>query len=292
MPHGIPKSTLSEFDLSSDITWNRGQPLGLYPSFASFALTHGLLLQGLLGKVWDNEFFILGDDVVILDRSLYMKYREVLARLGCPVSESKTLNSTKVAEFRSVVYTIDRMIPQFKWRHISDESFLDLVKNMPYIYPLLRPKQRTVVRLISGLPESLGGLGWNPKGLSLDTRLAPFMPMILGDYVARDRVTGYTGHIRELLYSSHLSIEATALQHSERSDLVPALDLRARSLVYSILSPALEPMYEQLGRNLDVVVEGNLDIPIPGVQVGRVTTLTRWESTLKHLGLLESNQQI
>jgi hypothetical protein len=289
LPHGIPKSTLSEFDLSSDVTWNRGQPLGLYPSFASFALTHGLLLQGLLGKDWDNEFFILGDDVVILDRSLYIKYREVLARLGCPVSESKTLNSTKVAEFRSVVYTADRMIPQFKWRHISDESFLDLVRNMPYIYPLLRPKQRTVVRLISGLPESLGGLGLNPKGLSLDVRLAPFMPMILGDYVARDRVTGYTGHIRELLYSSHLSIEATALAHSERSDLVPALDQRARSLVYSILSPALEPMYEQLGRNLDVVVEGNLDIPIPGVQVSRVTTLTRWESTLKHLGLLESN---
>lgn len=290
LPRGIPKSVLSEFDLTSDVSWVRGQPLGLYPSFASFALTHGLLLQGLLGKDWDNEFFILGDDVVILDRSLYLRYRDVLARLGCPVSESKTLNSTQVAEFRSVVYTPDRMIPQFKWRHISDESFLDLLRNMPYIYPLLRPKQRTVVRLIAGLPESLGGLGFNPKGLSLDVRLTPFMPMILGDYVARDRVTGYTGYIRELLYNSNLSIEATALNHVERHDLVPALDQRARSLVYSILSPALVPMFEQLGRNLDVVVEGNLDIPIPGIQVGRVTTLTRWESTLKQLGLLESNR--
>lgn len=82
LPRGLPKSVLSEFGLSSDVTWTRGQPLGLFPSFAAFALTHGLLLQGLLGKVWDNEFFILGDDVVILDRSLYEKYRDVLARLG------------------------------------------------------------------------------------------------------------------------------------------------------------------------------------------------------------------
>jgi len=291
LPKGLPKSILSEFDLSSNVSWTRGQPLGLYPSFAAFAFTHGLLLQGLLGKEWNEEFFILGDDVVILDQSLYAKYRDVLDRLGCPVSESKTLSSTQVAEFRSVVFTADRMIPQFKWRHMSDESFLDLLKNMPYLYPLLRPKQRAVVRLIAGLPESLGGLGLNPKGLPLDVRLSPFWPMILGDYVARDRVTGYTGYIRELLYSSNLRMEATALENTERYDLVPALDQRARSLVYTILSPALQPMYEQLGRNLDVVVEGNLDIPIPGVQVGRVTTLIRWESTLKHLGLLESNQR-
>jgi hypothetical protein len=292
LPRGIPRTVLSELGLSNVVSWTRGQPLGLYPSFASFALTHGLLLQGLLGKEWNEEFFILGDDVVILDRSLYVKYRDVLDRLGCPVSETKTLSSTQVAEFRSVVYTPDRMIPQFKWRHTSDDSFLDIVRNMPYLTPLLLPKQRTVVKLISGLPEFLGGLGWNPKGLSLDERLTPFMPMILGEYVARDRVTGYTGYIRDLLYSSHLMMEATALHHTERYDIVPALDQRARSLVITVLSSALEPWFEQLGRNLDMVLEGNLDIPIPGLQVGRVTTLSRWISTLKHLGLLESNQLI
>lgn len=290
LPRGLPSSVLSEFGLSSFVSWTRGQPLGLYPSFAAFALTHGLLLQGLLGKKWDGEFFVLGDDVVILDRSLYTKYRDVLSRLGCPVAESKTLQSTQVAEFRSVVYTADMMIPQFKWRQVSDESFLDLLKNMPYLYPLLRPKQRTVVKAIAGLPEVCGGLGWNPKGLSLDVRLTPFMPLLLNDYVARDRVTGYTGLIRSLLLSSRLSMSATAPGLSERTNLVPALDQRARSLVSVILSSALVPLYEQLGRNLDVVVEGNLDLPIPGVQVTRVTKLARWISALKHLGLLDSNQ--
>jgi hypothetical protein len=285
LPKNMPASVLSEYGLSSFVSWTKGQPLGLYPSFAAFALTHGLLLQGLLGKEWDEEFFILGDDVVILDRDLYLSYRSMLSRLGCPVAESKTLQSTRVAEFRSVVYTKDQMIPQFKWKQASDDSFLDIVRNMPYLFPLLRPKQRSVVKAICGLPEFCGGLGWNPKGLSLDERLTPFMPLLLSDYVARDRVTGYTGLLRELFYNSTLSRSATVPGSPARKDLVPALDQRARSLVSVVLGGAMVPLYEQLGRNLDLVVEGNLDLPVPGVKVGRVTSLARWESTLKHLGI-------
>lgn len=286
LPRGIPRDVLAQFNLSTFVKWTKGQPLGLYPSFAAFALTHGILLQGLLGRTWNEDFFVLGDDVVILDDSLYAKYREVLALLNCPVSEPKTLNSSSVAEFRSVVYTSDRMIPQYKWRHCSDESFLDIVANMPYLVPLLQPKQRTVVKLIAGLPKELGGLGWNPKGLPLSERLRPFMPLLVEDYVARDRVTGYTGHIRELLYSSHLSMEASSPGLSSRTDLVTALDQRARSLVQVVLGGTLVPLYEILGRNLDLVLEGNLDLPIPGVRVNRVTKLSQWSTILKTLGLL------
>jgi len=39
-----------------DIQWKRGQPLGLYPSFGMFTLTHGLLLSFLLGRPYNNEF--------------------------------------------------------------------------------------------------------------------------------------------------------------------------------------------------------------------------------------------
>jgi hypothetical protein len=49
------------------IRWNQGQPLGLYPSFASFGLTHGFLLRYLLGKRYQGQFYVLGDDVIILD---------------------------------------------------------------------------------------------------------------------------------------------------------------------------------------------------------------------------------
>jgi hypothetical protein len=290
LPKGVPSKVRSEFGLSSFVSWTKGQPLGLYPSFAAFALTHGILLQGLLGKEWDGEFFVLGDDVVILDRSLYLSYRDALSRLECPVSEPKTLNSTKVAEFRSVVYTSEKMFSQFKWRQVSDDSFVDILRNMPYLYPLLRSKQRTVVKAISGLPEMMGGLGWNPKGLSLEERIQPFLPLILDEYHARDRVTGYTGYIRELLYRSTLSMQATVPGLLAREDLVPALDQRARSLVSVTLSSALVPMFEILGRNLDLVVEGNLDLPIPGVRVGRVTTLARWISTLQDLGISVSQQ--
>lgn len=52
------------------IRWTKGQPLGLYPSFGSFALTHGLLLYYLNNFHHNDEFFVLGDDVLILNDSL------------------------------------------------------------------------------------------------------------------------------------------------------------------------------------------------------------------------------
>lgn len=291
LPKAIPQTIRSSLRLSTDVKWTKGQPLGLYPSFASFALAHGVLLQGLLGREWNEDFFVLGDDVVILDESLYLKYRETLSRLECPVAENKTLASDRVAEFRSMVYTKERVIPQFKWRKMSDESFLDLLKLMPYLSAVLAPKQRTVVKAISALPVELGGLGWNPKGLSLDERLQPFMPVLVGDYVARDRVTGYTQAIRELLYRSSLVQSATALVAVSRQDLVPALDQRARSLVSKHLGEHLLPLTDRLGRNLDLVLNGNVDLPIPGFQVKRVTKLNSWFSILFDLGLLPPKAQ-
>lgn len=285
LPKALPHNVLHELGLSRAVSWTKGQPLGLYPSFASFALTHGILLQGLLGREWDGDFYILGDDVVILDPDLYVSYRSTLDLLSCPVAEAKTLSSDLVAEFRSRVYTSDRVIPQYKWRKVSDDSFLDIVKNMPSLVPVLQRQQRAVVKAISGLPECLGGLGWNPKGLSLDERITPFLPMLLGDYVARDRVTGYSGYIRSLLYSSGLSLEASWPRSPERKDMVTVLDQRASSLVSTALGDSFTPMFELLGRNLDKVLEGNLDLPIPEVQVGRVTTLAHWKSVLSSLGI-------
>lgn len=287
LPKGIPQSILREFNLTNFVSWTKGQPLGLFPSFASFALTHGLLLQGLLGKVWDKEFFILGDDVVILDESLYVKYRAALASLDCPISDSKSLSSSSVAEFRSVIYLPDRKIPQFKWRELSDDSFLDIVRNMPFLYPLLRKQQRVVVDLIKGIPEEYGGLGWNSEGRTRNERMRPFDSILLRDeYVPRDRLTGYTGYITKLLYNSNLAYEASVQYLSERKDIIRALDQRAIVLVRENLHPRLTPLYEILGRNLDLVFEGDLDLPTPGFRISRVTTLMRWMSTLRELGLI------
>lgn len=273
--HRIPLELSDK--LEPTLRWRTGQPLGLFPSFASFALTHGALLMGLLGKSWDQEFFILGDDVVILDDVLYERYREALSSMGCPVSASKTLVSTSVAEFRSRIYTDGKVIPQFKWRQISDESFIDIVRNQQNLYPLLGKRQKAVVDAISGIPAELGGLGWNPKGLPLAARLEPFWDLILGEDVPLSYVTDLTGLASRLLHVS-------AWQPARRTGAPKReldFDQKSMELVRHFLGSYLVPLFGVLGRNLDSVVEGNLDLPLSS---GRhQTTLVQWERVLRLL---------
>lgn len=155
------------------IKWTKGQPLGLYPSFASFALTHGVMLFLLNGLTHDNKFFILGDDVVILDALLYKTYITTLETIGCPISESKTLSSSIIVEFAGKIFTSYSKLDQLKWRNPSDDNFLDLVRNIGLsVLPCLKPLQQKIVKVLSQVPDFLGGLGFNPKGLSLTDRIA------------------------------------------------------------------------------------------------------------------------
>lgn len=284
VPSGFPPELLSQ---RTTLTWTKGQPLGLFPSFASFAMTHGILLLGLLAKEWDGEFFILGDDVVILDDGLYEKYRAVLVTLDCPVSESKTLSSSTLAEFRSVIFTDNVVIPQHKWRRLSDDSFIDVIRLNPYVTPMLLPRQRKVIELISGLPLELGGLGWNPKGLSLEVRLRPFWSVILKEYVPVDRLMSYNGLTRNLVYKSRVSHMSSIVSGVSRRLDDKAFDQNAIAYVKDLLGGEFMPLYEILGRNLDKIVNGNIDIPILGSDsLMRVTRLIQWENTLRVIGLL------
>lgn len=155
--------------------FTRGQPLGLGPSFPTFALTHNIILEGLCEKVGCkpvNTFRVLGDDVVISDGEVHRLYRETLKNLGCKVSESKTIQSTVLAEFAGRVITSDHIIPAYKWRRVLGENFLDIAKNYGMqSRRLLSREQRLIVDLISEVPEEIGGFGWNPKGKPLSARL-------------------------------------------------------------------------------------------------------------------------
>lgn len=110
------------------LQWTKGQPLGLYPSFAAFTLTHGLLLWHLNHCEFHNDFFVVGDDVVILSDELRLAYISVLDRMGCPYSVDKSLTSSKLAEFAGKIITPSAVIPQLKWRSISDDNFLDIAR--------------------------------------------------------------------------------------------------------------------------------------------------------------------
>jgi hypothetical protein len=154
------------------ISWTKGQPLGLYPSFASFALTHGMLLYSLNNFTHDDKFFVLGDDVIILDDKLYVDYISTMDILGCPISTNKSISSKEIGEFAGKVITKNSIITQLKWRQPSDDNFMDLVKNIGIsVIPLLRPRQQKVCYKLLEVPDFMGGLGFNPKGLSLEERI-------------------------------------------------------------------------------------------------------------------------
>lgn len=185
------------------IKWSVGQPLGLGPSFPSFAFSHHGIMWGVIAKYEGRRFSegvkdfinycngnerlhfgyslhyrILGDDIVMRSKFESM-YKEVLTKLDIPVSNDKTITSNRLAEFASRVITPDEIFVQNKWRNPSDRNFLALAKNLgPTSIGILRSKQKKAVKLLCHAPEILGGLGWNPGGLSLQTRYAIYQPYL------------------------------------------------------------------------------------------------------------------
>jgi hypothetical protein len=149
--------------------WTKGQPLGVYPSFAAFAYTHHLVVADLFPKFYR----ILGDDIVI-DRETGIKLLETYKQLGVKISKDKSLDSPLLNEFGGRLITKDRIIAQPKWRDLSDHSFLDVVRNLgPTAVGLLKPRQRKVVRAFSEVPRDAHpfGMGWNPSGKTYNQRL-------------------------------------------------------------------------------------------------------------------------
>lgn len=152
--------------------WSVGQPLGLGPSFAAFALTHGILVNSIAMDIGSKDAFrVLGDDIVIAGEELASKYLQAMQKLGVPISEDKTIRSDILAEFAGKCVTKDGILASLKWKDPSDRSFLDVVRLLgPRSFPLLTERQRKVASFVSVLPEPLG-FGWNPYGISLQDRL-------------------------------------------------------------------------------------------------------------------------
>lgn len=152
------------------IKWQTGQPLGVYPSFAAFSLSHHVLARMAL-----PEFYrILGDDIII-DYEAGLRIRKFYSDLSLVISEDKSLVSDRLGEFGGRLITRDFIYTQPKWREISDRSFIDLLRCMgPKGLSLLRPRQRKVAQLLAEIPETVCsfGLNWNPEGKTFLQRVS------------------------------------------------------------------------------------------------------------------------
>jgi hypothetical protein len=193
------------------ISWTVGSPLGVFPTFAAFALGHHAIVQACFAEcgVAPNEdgtydYAIVGDDFTVFNRQVASMYREIMGRLGVPISESKTLDSDSTSEFLGRIVTATEVIQGFKWKgKCSDESFIDLARNLGTgSLVLMRKRQRDVIRVIAPLPEPLG-LGWNPDGKSWSARVDGWFDELLKEPDERVRTfSRAAAHSYQLLYNS------------------------------------------------------------------------------------------
>lgn len=285
------------------IRWSQGQPLGLYPSFASFGLTHGLLLLYLLGNKYQGEFYVVGDDVVILDTALYQKYMEALDFLGCPYSPDKSLSSSELCEFAGKVITSLKVIPSYKWRELSDDNFLDILRNYGRrAESLLTPIQRQIVDKVKHCVEPFG-LGWSFEGSNLEKMTQ--LTRSIYKQVDRDQqsLTGLLKIAEKNWYSVPKTLSPTFLNMLNRtidtsfiSATVQNFDekfVAALQLVfpnewvsqiegshlqggYSGVPAAVKKYYEEKG----FPVSSLLDLPLEQASPSRVTTLDRYRNLL------------
>jgi hypothetical protein len=94
----------------TEIQWKRGQPLGCIASFPAAALAHGALLRSIeMTYNLNDTFRVLGDDVIISNPLTHWAYRNWLDKLGCPVSEPKTITG-EIGEFAGRVITRKRIM--------------------------------------------------------------------------------------------------------------------------------------------------------------------------------------
>lgn len=88
-----------------DLSFRRGQPLGMLPSFRTLSLTHHLLVEAMCYEMGyrDSPYRILGDDIVIKYQKVAKRYRSVMNDLRVEISEHKSY-SGRLIEFAGKIF--------------------------------------------------------------------------------------------------------------------------------------------------------------------------------------------
>jgi len=265
-----------------DLQWKKGQPLGLYPSFASFTLTHGLLLFGLNDYKFANNFFVVGDDVVILNDILYHKYIKTLEVLGCPYSLDKSISSSKLSEFAGKIFTSTEVFPQFKWRKMSDDNFLDLCKNLgARSRTLLTRRQKFVFDRVKHLVEP-SGLNQSYPGSNLSDMFYKSLHLLPEGRVIGSLVD-LTNQVHTHLYNLDSNDNLTP-DYQEIQNILSSFDEKVVEVFRNTIFREMVERWKHLAEMLSDLPEalGLRPILPPKDFVGnRQSTLERYERMIK-----------
>jgi len=88
--------------------YGAGQPMGTLSSWASFALSHHVVVQ-IAARLAGYEglfqgYALLGDDIVIFDEAVAEEYRLLMTELGVTINDSKSINGPGTAEFAKRIF--------------------------------------------------------------------------------------------------------------------------------------------------------------------------------------------
>jgi hypothetical protein len=84
------------------ITYEVGQPMGAYSSWAMLAVTHHIIVRAaaLSLKIFNyDRYLVLGDDIVIADQNVAEAYLRIMDLLGVSINLSKSIISSEILEF-------------------------------------------------------------------------------------------------------------------------------------------------------------------------------------------------
>jgi hypothetical protein len=239
------------------INWTQGQPLGFGPSFFLFTLSHGLLLYGLNGCQWNHDFYVVGDDVVILNDTLYHSYINSIRLLGCPYSPDKSISSNKLAEFAGKLILSDLVIPQLKWRGLSDDNFIDIARLVgPRVRSLLSKRQNAILNVFAHIPDFIHpyGLNWSYPGSNLEKMVKAGMELSFEQSVLSS-LTGLSESVHRQLYADYGYLT------DDLKDLIIADEVRDEIRTFD---EKVRSVFLKLGfarRQYEYFLEGLKDIP-------------------------------
>jgi hypothetical protein len=152
----------------------KGQAMGLGPSFPLFSLLHNLILWAccrIEGVSPVDSFRVLGDDVVISHEKVYRLYLSFLHDFEVPISTSKSINSSVLGEFAGKVFFKGTDITPIKWRWLTWNSLSSLYRvylnlwGKPIKHLLKSGKDLVSLSVLGPLPTWLGGLNCRVEDL-------------------------------------------------------------------------------------------------------------------------------
>jgi len=264
-----------------NVRWNKGQPLGLYPSFGTFTLTHGLLLWHLNDCRHDNEFFVVGDDVIILKPALADKYMDLLEQMGCPWSPSKSVTSNKLCEFAGKVITKAEVIPQLKWREMSNDNFLDLCRMLgPRSRTLLSSRQKWVFDRVKHCLAPLG-LNFSFPGSDYLQMLAITRETFPLSDIDLESLTGLSSVVNKNVFTSEFKDPGKLVELQVVLEKLETFDEKVRAVFLELWGHV--PLDSISGYSKVPQAMGNSSLPLSGTTFGRLSTLDRLEELLRQV---------